>query len=675
MAKQKKPRESPSETMTTRNEFLSPHTTHTRAESLNITQPEEGSRIVELSFSSETPVRMWGFDEILIHTKESVDLTRITEVGALLYNHNPWDVRNVVGRVLEASVDEKERKCRARVEFDADESAELVFQKVQGGSIRGVSVGYRVNRWEQVDEDTTTTDGIEGPALVAREWEPYEISFTPIPADPTVGPGRSLYQIGGDNMRKLFGRSEDEDPKKKEDLEEDEEEREEDEDAKKNDKEEDEEEREEDDEKKDDERGVKAERRRVAEIVDVCAAFGVDPSSYIRRGSSVAAVNAAILKRQREDMLPMQTSRSTSATCINRDERDKFRSAVVDGLALRVGTKIEKAAPGAHEFRGVSLFDLARIVLERNGERFGWNDHKMDIAARAFSTSDFPFILSNLARKVLQAGYDEAPSTWRAWCATGSLPDFKENYKLRMSEAPNLELVGESGEYKTADFTETEDGYRLQTYGKKFALTRQSIINDDLGAFTRIPSLFGVASGRTINTDVYGLLVSNPKMKEDGKTMFHADHGNLGAAAKLSVESLNDARKSMRRQKGIRKDGGNYLNIAPSALIIPPEQETLARQLLFSTADIGQANPAVINPFHGSLDIVVDATLTDTKAWYLVASPGMIDTIEVAFLDGVQNPVIDHKESWDVDGIEYKVRMDYATKAWDYRGIYKNPGA
>ena len=664
-------------------EYLSPQTTHKRVEALGIAKREagekEGSRIVELSFSSEARVAGWWYDEILIHTKDSVKLDRLNEMGVVLYNHNPHDVRNVVGKVLEAWVDEKDKKCRARVEFDTDEAAELVFQKVTSGTIRGVSVGYRVTRWEQVDEDAVTTDGFEGPALVAREWEAFEISFTLIPADPSVGPGRSIDMNGGDSMKKF--RNEDENMKDEEREEKEKEEREDDEGEKKDKKGEEDEERDdgdddEGDKKKDEEeRKLRVERRRAADITSICNHFGIDPSEYIRSGASLSKVNREILEKRGENMKPLPTSGSVSAIQINRDEREKFRSAVVDGLALRVGTKIEKPAAGAEDFRRMTMLDLCRMVLQRNDQKISWSDDKMETAARAFSTSDFPLILSNLADKVLLAGYQEAPSTWRAWCATGSLSDFKENYRLRMSEAPELEPVLEAGEYKMADFKESEDGYRLGTWGKKFALTRQAIINDDLGAFTRIPMLFGVASGRTINSNVYKLLLSNPVMAEDSKALFHADHNNVGTAAVLSTASLTEARTKMRRQKGMRQDPGNFLNLSPSILLIPPELETIARQLLFSSADIGQANPAVVNPFLNSLEIVIDATLTDPKAWYLVASQSVIDTIEVAFLDGVQNPVIEQQQGWNVDGIEYKVRLDFGLKAWDYRGIFKNAGA
>lgn len=683
----------------TRDEFFSPLVVRQRNDSLTIDKTEESSRILELSFSSEAPVRMYDwwsdreYDEILGHSKENVNLERLNNgLGPVLYNHDPSNVHNVVGKVMEAWVDEKERKCRARIEFDTDESSDLVFRKVRAGMLRGVSVGYRVARWEQVDEGVKTSDGFEGPAMIAREWEAYEISFAPIPADATVGPGRSIdFALNGGKGMKDFKRgkrNEDEDLKDDGRIDDEEEERENSDDEEEresgNDFEKDDgEEREDDD--KGEERGsseskLRAERRRASRIVEICGHFGEDPAEFIRKGTSLENVTAAIFKKRKEEMGALQTSRSGSAININRDEREKFRAAVVDGLAMRVRAKIDKPAPGAEEFRRVSMLDLCRVILERNGERVGLSDNKMELAARAFSTSDFALILSNLADKVLLAGYQEAPATWRAWCSTGSLSDFKENYKLRMSEAPELEPVLESGEYKMAQFAESEDTYRIGTWGKKFALTRQAIINDDIGAFTRIPTLFGIAAGRTINNTVYDLLLKNPVLKETSKSLFHAEHGNLGTPAALSIESLSAARTAMRRQKGMRKGDGNKdrgvtLNLAPTILVIPPELETLARQLLFSTADIGQANPAVVNPFHGSLEIVVDAALTDPKAWYLMASPSVIDTMEVAFLDGVQNPVIEQQQGWNVDGIEYKVRLDFGVKVWDYRGIYKNAGA
>lgn len=673
------------------NERLNPQTALVRSEAIEATAGE-GS-VIELSFSSNAPIKQiewWSgreYAEILDHSKDAVDLSRLNEIGSVLYNHDPSDPRNVVGKVISAWVDEKEGKCRAKIQFDDDDAAQLVQKKVTSGSIRGVSVGFRVYRWEEVEADGVSAEGIEGPAQIARKWEAYEISFAPVPADPNVGPGRSAKNNKGDDglakkkgsflrdveeLKRKLREAEEEAARSEEEGNSEEDEEDDDEGEGRSEGEEEDDTTKDDSKEDDTERAIKTERRRSSAITSLCREFDVDSQEYIKRGVSLDVVRKEILEKVREERKPLPTSRSASAITINMDERDKFRSAVVDGLVLRSGVRLEKPAAGSEEFRGISLLDLSRLVLERSGERMGYTTPKMDIAGRAFSTSDFPAILSNIADKVLLAEYEEAPATWRAWCRTGNLRDFKEAHRLRMSEAPELELVPESGEYKMAAFSESEDTYRLETYGKKFALTRQMIINDDLGAFTRIPQLFGAASGRTINKSVYSLLLKNPTMKETGKALFSAEHKNLGTPAALSIESINAGRTAMRRQKGMKKDV--TLNLYPSILLVAPELEMTAKQLLFSTSDIGQSNPAVINPFQNSFTIVVDPMITSSTEWYMIAAPSMIDTLEVAFLDGVEHPVVEQQPGWNTDGMEYKVRIDYGAKIWDYRGIYKNAG-
>jgi len=256
----------------------------------------------------------------------------------------------------------------------------------------------------------------------------------------------------------------------------------------------------------------------------------------------------------------------------------------------------------------------------------------------------------------------------------GSANDFKAQHRIRMGELPELEPVLEAGEYKMADLMETKDSFAIGTFGKKFALTRQAIINDDLGAFTRIPQLFGAASARTINRAVYTMLKGNPKIAEDGKAVFHADHNNLGTAAALSIDALDAARVAMRRQTGLRKDKEKVtLNLTPSILLLPPELETLALQILYSDTDLRYANANVKNPFRNAFMPIVEAEL-ETWEWYLTASPSMIDTVEVAFLGGNQSPTLEQQQGWNVDGIEYKVRLDFGVWLYEYRGLYKNPG-
>lgn len=699
-----------------RKEYFSSDKTHFRELKLEATT-DESSRSVELSFSSSNGIRQYDwwngewYSEILDHSPRSVILDRLREIGVGLFNH---DTDKVIGRLEDVRLEEKEGKARCRLVFDSDDFAEGVWQKVRSGTLKGVSVGFRVYEWDEVKAGKKSRDGIEGPAMIARKWEPVEVSIVSCPADASVGVGRSMHEKSNgerdvgvkkkvqEALRKLgsgeFTREQFEaelrsilaevDPEEMEEAArfiadvrsaagEDDKKEEHSEEDKGEDKD-DEESAEDEDEKEENKakRSVAEERRRAAEISAVCARFGVSPaetSRFINDGTPLVEVYRSVTERASAapgNGLPV--GRSVSE--LGEDERDRYRRAVTDGLRMRTGSQIDKPAPGANEFRHMSLRELARDVLERNGERNVRGLDPMELAGRAFSTSDFPAIMSNLADVVLQAAYTEVPATWRSWCRVGSANDFKAQHRIRMGELPELEPVLEAGEYKMADLMETKDSFAIGTFGKKFALTRQAIINDDLGAFTRIPQLFGAASARTINRAVYTMLKGNPKIAEDGKAVFHADHNNLGTAAALSIDALDAARVAMRRQTGLRKDKEKVtLNLTPSILLLPPELETLALQILYSDTDLRYANANVKNPFRNAFMPIVEAEL-ETWEWYLTASPSMIDTVEVAFLGGNQSPTLEQQQGWNVDGIEYKVRLDFGVWLYEYRGLYKNPG-
>lgn len=145
-----------------------------------------------LSFASEEPYERWYGVEILDHSPDAVDLSRLNEIGCLLYNHNR---DAVIGRVNRAWLDGG--RAYAEVEFDTDEESEVIFQKVKSGTLKGVSVGYCIDNMEEVQAGKTSTDGrFTGPCEVARRWQPYEISIVSVPADSTVGVGRAAGQSG-----------------------------------------------------------------------------------------------------------------------------------------------------------------------------------------------------------------------------------------------------------------------------------------------------------------------------------------------------------------------------------------------------------------------------------------------------------------------------------------------
>ena len=155
--------------------------------SIRAIEGEGNERKFVLSFSSEEPYERWWGTEILSHAEGAVDLTRLNSIGCVLYNHNR---DKVIGKVLSASVENG--RGTAQIEFDSDAESEIVYQKVASGTLKGVSVGYMVEVWEEVAANKKSGDGrFIGPCSIATRWIPYEISIVSVPADPTVGVGRS----------------------------------------------------------------------------------------------------------------------------------------------------------------------------------------------------------------------------------------------------------------------------------------------------------------------------------------------------------------------------------------------------------------------------------------------------------------------------------------------------
>ena len=151
-------------------------------------QGDENSRRVKLSFSSEEPYERWFGNEILDHSEGAVNLDRLKNIGCVLFNHNR---DAVVAKIVSAKI--VNSRGEAEIEFDDDELSERIFQKVKNKTLKGVSVGYVVNRYEVVKEGKKSSDGrFTGPCYVATSWEPMEISVVSVPADPTVGVDRAL---------------------------------------------------------------------------------------------------------------------------------------------------------------------------------------------------------------------------------------------------------------------------------------------------------------------------------------------------------------------------------------------------------------------------------------------------------------------------------------------------
>lgn len=424
---------------------------------------------------------------------------------------------------------------------------------------------------------------------------------------------------------------------------------------------------------------ARAERQRVNEINDAVAVAGLGAEfgrSLIDQGIPMDRARTKIFDEMKRRN-PAVGSGAGRSLEVENEARDKFRAAAGDGLLLRGGLRIEKPAPGSNEFRGMALIDVGRECLELAGIHTRGMGRR-ELAGRMLASgnsSDFPLLMSNLAGKRLLAAYNEQQATWRPFVAIGDATDFKTIHALKLSGSPDLLDLDENGEYKTANFSESGETYRVVTRGRTTKLTRVMIINDDLRAFLRIPIMFGLAARRMEADAVYSLINSNPMMS-DGKLLFSADHRNIETTTKETISSagLTAGRTGMRKQKGM---AGELLDVVPTILLTPTVQETDSEVLLRSTA-LPNANfsSGVHNPWANKLQPVSDPRLdaASLTAWYLFADPNIYPVIEVAYLEGEQQPFIDDEIDFDSDALKIKVRHDFGAGVVDHVGGYKNPG-
>ncbi len=588
-------------------------------------------RVVELSFSSEEPYERWFGIEVLSHQEGAVDLTRLNEIGVLLFNH---DRNQVVGQILSAELDTKAGRCIATVRFDTDEESEKVYQKVQSGTLKGVSVGYAVNEFSVEEADSKSDPDI----YIATKWMPYEISIVSIPADATVGVGRSMENIyygvkpKAKKEEKSMGENNPTNINEPIDVE------------------------------TQTRTAVELERKRIDDIMTACRTFGVDAEEFIRSGISVEEANKKILQKLAEE-------RKASNVTVQMDESDKFRAAAIDGLAMRCGLAVDKPAAGAADFRGKRMLNLAAECLERGGMSNARDLDENTLVREALTgTGQFAGILSNVANKSMAQSYQTAPTTFQIWTGRGSNSDFKNATRYRLSEAEELVKMTENGEFTNAEITEASVTTSVATYGRSFSITRQALINDDLGALSTIPAKYGAAAKRMINKMVYEVLTSNPTI--EGAALFDAKHGNVGTAS-ITVEGIAALKSQMARQTNI--GGKEALNIQPAYIIVPPELEITAAQLISSAVDPTKAN-ATPNPFANRLSVVCDPALTDTKAWYLAAAAGYCPTIEVTYLNGNETPFMESAVQFDTLGIKWRIYQDVGVNLLDFRGLQKSTG-
>lgn len=388
---------------------------------------------------------------------------------------------------------------------------------------------------------------------------------------------------------------------------------------------------------------------------------------------------------------------------VTRDATETAVQSIEQALLVRCGIETDKTIQQeARErgFAGLTYIEMGRRLFEVSGQQSrvaGLDKHGvakvMLTRAGPMTASDFTGILANVATKIAKKGYAETPTTYQEWCNIGFLPDFKAATIPGLGAFSDLDQIPTGGgPYFYGTFGDNYETATLATYGKLFGISRHALVNDDLNLFSRTGLAMGAAAKRKVNALAYTVLTSpslvGQTMTEDGNPLFHSTHGNLvanGSGGAPSSTTLNAADAAMAIQTSPKQTTDSstvYLNVAPAHLIVPPALKATALVLVESMYDPAGTTASISkrdapNIWRGRLKVTSDPLVIPAEGWFLAAQQGnpVIDTVTVFFLEGSGGePYTEEQTQFDSDGISYKVRIDAVARALDYRGLYFNDG-
>lgn len=585
------------------------------------------ARRFPVSVSSEAPVkrRDWEtgqlFDEVLSHKPGAVDLSRAPLPVLEGHDRSKVNVGVVTGLKLDGP------RLRGELVLGSSQRAQELADDISAGIITGLSVGYTITK-EERDE--------KAKRITATRWQAFEVSIVPVPADVTVGINRSQ------NMDDTTSTTSTTDAA---------------------------------------ELATRAERTRVTEIQALVtrSRLGADfAGELVSQGVTLDRARELILDRlatASDASAPSSHLRSGEVVRFSagNDYTDDFRAAAVDALLIRSGLRVEKPHAAARDV-SASVYDLARVCLSRAGKSgsrmFGGEARGPELLKRAAGTGDFPAILEGALHAAVRNGYENEPSSHRAWVRVAPFSDFRSASRPILGSAPDLDHLLEHSEYKHGYYSDEGTSYAVAKYGKIVALTWEALLADNLGAFIRVQPSLGQAARRLEAGLVYDLFALNsaggPTMG-DGTALFHANHKNLVASATFDATQLGLGRTLMRKQTAL---GGGYLSLVPKFLIVPAEKEQAA-EILLANASRKVTSEKATAEWVASLQLVVEPRLASTGV-FLAADPSQIDTCELGLLEeNIDGPHIETEQKFDTDESRWKVRHAAGAKFLDYRGIVK----
>jgi hypothetical protein len=423
-------------------------------------------------------------------------------------------------------------------------------------------------------------------------------------------------------------------------------------------------------------RAVAAETERIAGVRRICAgAHSQIEAQAIREGWTSDRTELAVLRAGRPavnvvtgaganvdpfDLIGAALMQATRAPRIEASYSPQVLDAAHRTYRGRIGLQeaiLAAATAGGYHFRGSLRGDLPAMFRA------------------AFSTSSLPGILSNLANKFLLAGFMAVDQTWAMIAARRSVPDFKTATSYRLNGGFTFDKVGPGGELKHGKVSEDSYTNRAESYGKLFGVSRQDLINDDLGALTALPQRIGRGAALTLNSVFWTAFL-------DDAAFFPTDDSNKnyisGATTALSAAGLTAAEKKFLDQKD---PDNNPLGILPAVLLVPTGLKRTAMELMSSSTFVagGAASGSQIpsaNTWQGTYQVGVTPYLTNATAWWLLANPSDLAVIEVAFLNGVEAPTVETAEAdFDTLGIAMRGYFDFGVAKQEYRAGVKSKGA
>ena len=558
---------------------------------------------VDVVLSTGAPVKRAGYVERL-----AIDPAAVTIAPRLpvLDSHRQASIQDVKGRVENVRFEVGQIVATLRISDPAALAA------IERGDVTGVSIGYRVTKWQD------SSDATGQRVRTATAWELVEASLVAIPADPQA-------LIRSATLPQNVTTAPD---------------------------------------------AATLETR--AAIRAIATTAGLDSAwadSQIDSGADVTAARSAAFEAMTQrSAAPIRTATVRASG----DDPAAIQARQVEALSARMmGTAPTDAA---RPFMQMGLADYARDALTRSGTVGVAMMGREELLQRAMHTvSDFPELLTGAGNRVLADAYRRAESPLKQLARQRTAADFRPLSTLKVGNFTKLEKLTEAGEIKALSTAEAKEGYSLETFGGIFSLSRKAIVNDDLGAFARWGEMMGQAAAETEAGQLLALLTANAGAgvtMGDGKALFHADHGNLAAAGSMiDVLSLDTARQAMRTQKMM--DGKTPVNVVPRFLVVSPALETAAEKLLTS---IQPNTTAEVNPFGGKLSLIVEPRLTG-NGWYLFGDPSTAPVLEYAYLSSAQGPQLSSRDGWEVLGREFRVTLDFGAGATDHRVAYRNAGA